>query len=364
MNNQLSIYLDAMRVTAALLVFVAHLSSSMGGWLWQLGGLAHEAVVFFFVLSGYVISYVTSDKENDPIQYALNRAARIYSVALPALLLTITLYYLGSHINPEAFADLNQRLINPVVTTLSALFFVNQSWAGITIFSNMPYWSLGYEVLYYVLFGVILFAKGRNKIPLILIVLMVMGPSIALYFPIWLLGVVCHKASCHIKTQTNLAGLLFWLSAAAIGVLCIGSTQILINGYAHTFFGERFISILNEPAENFGADYWLAVAIAINIFCFSKLGDNFVVFSESVSRIIKMAASYTFSIYLYHMPILFFVTAVAPYEESPIANILLCVIATPLIIILLGSVTEKKKYSFKKFIYTSSRFIFSKRAPR
>ena len=360
MNNQLSIYLDAVRVVAALLVFVAHLSSTMGGWLWQLGGLGHEAVVFFFVLSGYVIAYVTTAKEKNWQQYALSRAARIYSVAFPALILTIVLYYLGRYIDAEAFVELDQRLFGPVVTILSALFFLNQGWFSITVFSNMPYWSLGYEVLYYVLFGLIIFVHGRKKIPLILLVLIIMGPSVILYFPVWLLGVLSYKVSVSFKCRLAVANALFFLSMISIGLLCLDSVQAQINGYVHSFFGAKFVSILNEPAENFGADYCLAIAVAMNIFAVSKMGERLIFFNESISRVIKGWASYTFSIYLYHMPILFFVTAVAPYEKGVILNVFLCLVVTPLIIFLLGNVTENKKGRFKSVIGVWGRAIAMK----
>ena len=51
----------------------------------------HSAVVIFFVLSGYVITYVASERETTLRDYALSRCARIYAVAVPTLLLTIVL---------------------------------------------------------------------------------------------------------------------------------------------------------------------------------------------------------------------------------------------------------------------------------
>jgi peptidoglycan/LPS O-acetylase OafA/YrhL len=94
MNKQFSIYLDLIRFTAALFVFISHVPRFSGSWLWQLTGFGHEAVVIFFVLSGFVISYVVFDKNESPQKYITNRLSRIYSVSIPAILLTVTLYYL------------------------------------------------------------------------------------------------------------------------------------------------------------------------------------------------------------------------------------------------------------------------------
>jgi peptidoglycan/LPS O-acetylase OafA/YrhL len=319
----------------------------MGGFLWQLGGLGHEAVVFFFVLSGYVISFVSADKENNASEYIINRVVRIYSVALPALILTVVLYYIGNYVNPEAFDSLNKRLINPITTIISAIFFVNQSWIGIPIFSNLPYWSLGYEVWYYVIFGVFIFMSGFKRIALVILCLIMMGPSVLLYLPIWLLGVFCYKAFQHIRTKKNVAYFLYLFSLFLIFFLCFGNTQKIINGYFHGLVGESFISMLNEPAEKFGADYLLGVAISMNIFSFAILGKNLVVFNTKVGTVIKLLASYTFSTYLYHMPILFFISAILPFKNNPAVNIVSCLVLTPLIIVLLGNVTEKKKHACK-----------------
>src|SRR5260221_5563674 len=51
----------------------------------------HSAVVIFFVLSGYVITYVASERETTLRDFALSRCARIYAVAVPTLILAIVL---------------------------------------------------------------------------------------------------------------------------------------------------------------------------------------------------------------------------------------------------------------------------------
>ena len=92
MKRGFSVYLDAVRVVACLIVFAHHLALNFGcykpaasgcgtlGWLIPFHA-GHSAVVVFFVLSGYVISYVASERETTLQQYALSRCARIYSVA-------------------------------------------------------------------------------------------------------------------------------------------------------------------------------------------------------------------------------------------------------------------------------------------
>ncbi len=55
--------------------------------------------------------------------------------------------------------------------------------------SNLAYWSLGCEVWYYAIFGLMLFAHGRWRVVAIAVALVFVGPLTVLLFPLWLLGV-------------------------------------------------------------------------------------------------------------------------------------------------------------------------------
>lgn len=65
MTSEVSIYLDAIRFTAAMVVFLGHVSGQRltGGLLWQVGRYMDDAVIVFFVLSGFVIAHVASERE-------------------------------------------------------------------------------------------------------------------------------------------------------------------------------------------------------------------------------------------------------------------------------------------------------------
>ena len=353
MDKQFSIYLDAIRISAAIAVFLTHLPGHMGGWLWQLSGLGHEAVILFFVMSGYVISYVTQEKETNVLEYAANRFARIYSVALPAILLTIFLFYLGNYIDsyPLDRRGINQQQISPIITTISAIFFLNQSWTQITIFSNLPYWSLGYEVLYYIFFGILMFVRGQKKYTFLLILAAIMGPNILLYLPIWMFGVWCQKFNSRFKISLDFSVVLFVFTMLMGGYLCLDSTQDAIDIIVNNFLASLDAQITNDNTDHLGSDYLLALAIMLNLIAVNRLSKSYWVFGESAEKFIRFMASYTFSLYLYHAPILFFVESTVPFERHPVGNILGCTIFTLGIIFLLGNVTEKKKNVYKRIFY-------------
>ncbi len=92
MSPAFSLYLDLVRFVAACLVYLYHSNQRwLVGDVLPASDYGHSSVVVFFVLSGYVIAYITATKERDWVSYAASRIARIYSVAVPAIVLTLAL---------------------------------------------------------------------------------------------------------------------------------------------------------------------------------------------------------------------------------------------------------------------------------
>ena len=89
MKPATSMYLDGFRFAAAMIVFLGHVGARHvgGGLFWQLTGYGATAVLVFFVLSGFVIAYVSDLKETNGRDYIVARATRLYSVVIPTLLL-------------------------------------------------------------------------------------------------------------------------------------------------------------------------------------------------------------------------------------------------------------------------------------
>jgi membrane-bound acyltransferase YfiQ involved in biofilm formation len=79
--REFSTFLDLIRFSAAVIVFLGHLSDSRFGGevLRPFLPLAKSAVIAFFVLSEYVVSW-SATRERTATDFAVNRVARIYSV--------------------------------------------------------------------------------------------------------------------------------------------------------------------------------------------------------------------------------------------------------------------------------------------
>jgi peptidoglycan/LPS O-acetylase OafA/YrhL len=150
--------LDALRGALALYVVLHHVSflfsdhwSRCGLFLYnKVFALGHEAVVGFFILSGFAImrSHAGYDARLPALgDYAYRRVKRLYGVYAGALLLT---WLLSRHRSGDALALL-QLPANVMMLQAGSAASWLQPFMG-----NTPLWSLSYEAAYYSLFPVLM----------------------------------------------------------------------------------------------------------------------------------------------------------------------------------------------------------------
>ena len=130
-------------------------------------------------------------------EYAIHRISRIYSVVIPALILTPIADWIGARIHPELYVGYNAHSVWPIRVFNSVLCMNEWGFWSVQFFSNVPYWSISYEVAYYILFGVSFFLKGPTRWVLLSIIGLLAGPKILLLLPIWLLGVWVYRSRWH-----------------------------------------------------------------------------------------------------------------------------------------------------------------------
>src|SRR5687768_14024227 len=95
-SSSTSLFLDFLRLTAAFGVVLGHLGNTgLAPSADQLRGYGEVFVTAFFVLSGYVIAATASKGNTDGISYVAARLARLWTVALPCLLLSFCLEWIG-----------------------------------------------------------------------------------------------------------------------------------------------------------------------------------------------------------------------------------------------------------------------------
>jgi peptidoglycan/LPS O-acetylase OafA/YrhL len=194
-----SVHLDALRGFAAFCVLLNHFRDALfvdyealarhnplTSAAYLVSGLGHQAVIVFFVLSGYLVggSVLRSVRKGSWSwrDYLLDRFSRLYVVLLPALLLGGALDWLGMH-RPGAEAvysgnsgmhalaiNVHSTLTWPILGA-NSLFLQTVTihlpefgpYAVPTFGSNGALWSLSYEFWYYLAFPVLVFLFARSQ---------------------------------------------------------------------------------------------------------------------------------------------------------------------------------------------------------
>ena len=363
MNRTFSIYLDLVRFSAACLVYLWH---SNQRWLVSdklpASLYGHSAVVVFFVLSGFVIAYISSKKENTLLEYSASRLARVYSVVIPAIILTVVLDYFGRLGMPQVYGYPFGQF--PIRILASALF-CNEIWfISITSFSNVPFWSICYEFWYYVFFGIITFVPNRKwSYGGIALLALFLGPKIILLAPIWALGVVLFRW----RRLTTISMTLSWIMfiGGAVGIVLFHWFDIA------KLVGERFESLIGVDlytnltfSKYFPSDYILGPLIFVHFAGARNALRQIAPVVYLFERPIRLAASYTFSLYLLHQPLFLFWGAMLKGNPNGHVFWATTTMLVAVSVVLIGFFTENKRYLLKKIIIQLlMRFSFASPAP-
>jgi peptidoglycan/LPS O-acetylase OafA/YrhL len=350
MTKSFSLYLDLLRFFAAFCVLISHANSrDVVTTKLVPYSLGHNAVIIFFLLSGYVIAFVTDTKEKTAREYWLSRLSRIYSVAVPAVLLTLGFDLLGEMINPDFYAGNVTTHDYWYVRVAASLTFTNELWfVAIMPFSNSAYWSLCYEMTYYLLFSIYCHG-GRHRYGLLFLAAMVIGPKILLLAPIWIAGVVLYRNDRWYQISRFTGAVLWVLSIVAI----IGFQALdLGHGIAqwtHQLLGDTLHTQLNF-SKHFLGDYLLTILVAINFIGFRRIAEEFDGLFKIISRPIRWLSSYTFSLYLYHLPILLFFVAIIDGDPNGYGFVCSALACTLVTVFVLGAVTEQQRAPLKQWL--------------
>jgi peptidoglycan/LPS O-acetylase OafA/YrhL len=348
MAPQFSLYLDLVRLAAALLVLQAHTNLRiLTEAVPRLSAYGHSAVVIFFVLSGYVIAYVVDTREQSARTYAIARAARIYSVVIPAVVLALLLDSLGAAINPATYLGQSPRDWW-VVRLLATVTFMNEPWGvSITAFSG-PFWSVAYEAWYYILFGIYTFWQGPGRRLALGVAAVLSGPKVLLLMPIWLMGVWVYRSGPAKELSRVTASILFGLAIGAIAAYHLIDGPAYFRAMVTQLVGLDFQLERMTWSGEFIGDYVLGALVAVNFIAFRSCAPVLGRLLLPISRPIRWAASYTFSLYLFHRPLILFFTACL-HGNPRSSGFYYAVVALVLVsVVALGAVTEHRKGWFKR----------------
>jgi peptidoglycan/LPS O-acetylase OafA/YrhL len=354
LSGNLSVYIDLLRVAAALAVFLDHAGNLIfphikDRFIFQ---QSNNAVALFFVLSGFVINYSTSGKQRNVRSYFVARSSRIYSVALLALAVTIIADVIGMSHDPAIY--LNAKFYRPesIIDAIRCLTFTNEIWFSHAIFgSNEPYWSLGFEVSYYIFFALICFSSGRLRLMAILLWFLVFGPKIALYLPLWLLGVFACKFGLRHRPPLARAMALAGFTASIAGYLFLSASLSPVA--VPMFYMFNLPSLELASFLNF---LLVGVLACINILCFDALTGDRKFWPRGLEHGIKWLAGATFTLYLVHQPLLTMMAALRPDGSRHVLLGCFYCLVVLVIALALAELGERRKRAFARIIWMMTNY--------
>jgi len=352
MTDTLSLYLDALRFAAAFTVFISHWAAVRysGGSLWRVMGYGRTAVLVFFVLSGFVIAWVTETREQNLKEYALSRAARLYSVIIPAFVVTATLDRIAVAIDPGLYGP--ETRLSPIQNVLGyavSALFLGESWT-LTMLPgfNIPFWSLNYEARYYVLFATAVFLQGWLRIAAIGAAVLLAGPKILLLFPIWLMGVSAWRWRAALPAQQG-ALLAFGALAALIGLEALGGQKLFRNADSPWL-----------PFSYSAHDYIIGALGAVLIMALANA--RLPMPGKAIERLIRWLAGTSFGLYLLHYPLLNFFGTVIPGPAAGAMHGILVFGFTLGVALALGRIAEQQKGALKRALRWGLDMVIERRA--
>lgn len=367
MHPGLSLYLDLVRLLAALEVFVFHMGTfpllAVGRHVWNAYG--HEAVTIFFVLSGFVIRHAV-DKPGVTVEdFTVNRISRVYSVAVPCLLLTLLFDWLGRPALPELYKGLIPSGPPWQLAALGALM-LNENWGSTLMISNIPYWSISYEFWYYWIFAALFFWTGGARWFLAAFFMLIAGPNILLMAPIWAMGWWAYRWRDGASLPIWAAWLLFLQPVAVFGayeyfdwIMWTRKLMVPLIGFREWHVGLGF-------SRFFISDMVLGLSITAHLLGARTLGPLLLVVLKRVGPVVRLLAGYSFTLYLLHQPAMLVVGAFTVPHLVPAARGWVAGAATLLIVWTVSFVTESQRDRLKAPVRRAFRAVehFLSHAPR
>ena len=274
---------------------------------WFLTGFesGHQAVVGFFVLSGYLVGGAVLSRMREPKpflkDYYLHRVTRVYVVLIPTLLLTLLLDFLGRHLFVSSEIYSGSTFEGHFTSSLLFASFLNLQGIYFNFFgTNGPLWSLACEFWYYITFPLLLifFAKNYSmqfrvvgfSVGLLLFIFLLAPESwFGFGFILWGMG-----AFATLAPRALLRSRFFSLILLASVLILI---RLLVRGAV----------VESYPLLSHGADL-LAAGAFVNLLLAFRDGPNegFQILKSDWHRIF---ADFSFSLYAVHMPLLIFMRA-------------------------------------------------------
>lgn len=315
-----SISLDTLRGLAAVIVVICHCSQlfinqHLPEYYRFFAVLAQSCVMLFFVLSGFLITKsitgnIARNGALDLKDYAVKRFARIYPPLVFSFIIVAVLTILshqffistdGSLSTANGWVNkygFNVSLFNYIPSAIMSNGFVG----AMSPASNAPLWSLSIEVWYYVIAGLIL--SGRKELIVVGLAVVYIGistnPPFFYYSIVWVLGAtLCLMHDGVIKVSRLVTSLTLLFSV----IYAIYRLFVIYNSFTNSN-----LTLLNVA-------FGLLMAVVLQ---------KTVIERDLRISILSSMASFSYTLYIIHFPILLFVFGCSQkYNQENLNNALI-----------------------------------------
>jgi peptidoglycan/LPS O-acetylase OafA/YrhL len=307
-----SALISVLRGLAAVEVAAAHLRAEMypglrtiaDPSLWFKGfafmlGFSHHAVIMFFVFSGWLVGgrLLNRAGQTDAYAiYAIDRVSRLWTVLIPAFLLTLALGLATGATLPQGidFLASNEYSATSFVGNLVGLQTILLPVFG----RNYALWSLANETWYYLLFALMAasfllrrkWARGVCGAGFVLIACALPAPLIA-YFSIWLLGVAFSRIKIECDASIRIAGLVM-LAAGAVYYRLTWN----LDGYDFHTLGPDLLGSI------------IFLGLLSTLHSGARPASTL---ARTIVKVGKLLAGFSFSLYVLHVPLIRLIKYVA-----------------------------------------------------
>lgn len=321
MKKEFSTLLDMSRWLAAFFVVISHIrhivladygevvnKNLFVKIVYAVTGLGHEAVMVFFVLSGFLVGGTTLKKWKKVSipDYFVHRFCRIYTVLIPALMAGCALdyvgsvYFNGSELYTNATHYGTNSLKASIFNDLSFVAFLKSlCMTGAHLGSNAPLWSLVYEWWYYCIFAACfalvlrkgIYAKLLSVLGLAFLAVYCTA-GLWIWMTIWWLGV-----AVYFYCESDLPRPPAWVSV-----------PLFIASLVMSRISTHNISVNGEPnfSTSFTNDMGVGLGYSILLISLRDCSGRFLL---SFSKLHQKMADFSYSLYLVHFPMLIFIVA-------------------------------------------------------
>lgn len=354
-NSKASYLLDSFRFLASFAVVLFH------------GGLefipGYEAVMIFFVLSGYFIgaSVIKTISENKWSwkKYLIDRLTRLWIVLIPSMLLSL----LWLELSIGLFGDIkNLSNYTDWKVFLGNMFFLqggNVPMYGM----NGPLWSLAYEFWYYILFPclMLMFTVKRKIhkifygiiiITISILLISIIGIDVLFYFPVWLLGVSLVFVKPLIFNKEYQKTITVIVSSFIF--IIIFNIMYIVTGTNHP----------QDGIMQFVIDFSVAISFSLFLYTLLSVYNVMPITNSMFSYWCKYLAGFSYTLYLVHYPVLQFIKGYTSSDYPQLPFLFMGMITVCIVLFyawFISRVTENNTSKVRNYLLNNAPEIKLKR---